>query len=178
MNQETVQLSYLKIAPRKVRLIADTLRGLSYSEAEAQLMLRPQRASDPLLKLLRSAGANIRNNKKSFPEKYIISKILVNKGPMLKRSLPRAKGMATPLHKVMSHVVLVLSESEKENPSRFLIVKKEKPKKEEKENKKKATNKKVEIHSESDKHVDAYKEKGEHIPKGGLMKRMFRRKSV
>lgn len=178
MNQETVKLSFLKIAPRKVRLIANTLRGLSYSEAEAQLMLRPQRASDPLLKLLRSAGANVRNNKKSSPEKYIVSEIFVNQGPVLKRILPRAKGMATPIHKIMSHIVLVLKESEKENPSRFLIVKKEKPKKEEKKNKRKATDKKVEAHTDSKKHVDSHKEKGEVAPKEGLMKKMFRRKSV
>ena len=58
MNQEIVQLNYLRIAPRKVRLVANVIKGLSVNEAEAQLFVWPQRSAQPILKLLRSAVAN------------------------------------------------------------------------------------------------------------------------
>lgn len=120
MNQQIAKLNYLTIAPRKVRLIANTLKGLSVQEAEAQLLLRVQRSAPPLLKLLRSAISNAKNNKMDA-SKLVISSILVNQGPMLKRFLPRAMGRATPIHKKMSHVVLVLKESDKKIVNRFVI---------------------------------------------------------
>ena len=64
MPKQTAQLNYVHIAPRKMRLLANTLRGLTIGEAEAQLMMSPLRSSDPLLKLLRSAIANAKNNQK------------------------------------------------------------------------------------------------------------------
>ncbi len=128
-NQQTAQLNYLKIAPRKVRLIAGTLKGLSVKEAEAQLLLRVQRSSRPLLKLIRSAVANAKN-KKMDANKLFIASMIVNQGAMLKRFLPRAQGKATPIHKKMSHVVLILREAENKFAERFTInppVKKQKP---------------------------------------------------
>ncbi|MEK7192184.1 MAG: 50S ribosomal protein L22 [Patescibacteria group bacterium] len=164
MKQQIAQLNYLKIAPRKVRLIADTLRGLSASEAEAQLLLRVQRSSKPLLKLLRSAMANAKNNQKLSAEKLVISKILVNQGPMLKRSLPRAQGRATPLQKKMSHVTLVLEERERVLPSRFVI---NPPVKSAKTKPKKEIKPKI---------SEAKSEKPKE--KAGFFRRLFRRKSV
>lgn len=120
MATQTAKLNYLHIAPRKVRLIANTLKGLSVQEAEAQLVLRVQRSSQPLLKLLRSAVSNARNNKMDV-SKLKIDTILVNGGPVLKRFLPRAQGRATPLLKRMSHVVLILKEAEKSVNNRFVI---------------------------------------------------------
>lgn len=162
MAIQTVKLNYLKIAPRKVRLIANTLKGLSVKEAEAQLILRVQRSSEPLLKLLRSAVANARN-KKIDVSKLFVSSVLVDQGPMLKRFLPRAQGRATPIHKKMSHVTLVLSEAQNAFHNRFVInppVKKEK-------NKKEAPKPRME-------------EKKKEIPKEkvGFFRRLFRRKSV
>lgn len=160
---QTAKLNYLHIAPRKVRLIADTLRGLSANEAEAQLLLRVQRSAKPLLKLLRSAVANAKNNQRLDPAKLMVSKILVNQGPMLKRWLPRAQGRATQLQKKMSHVVLVLEESAKILPRRFVInppVKKTKAKPE------KAKRKTIEAKFEKPKE------------KVGFFRRLFRRKSV
>lgn len=162
MNQQIAQLNYLKIAPRKVRLIADTLKGLPVKEAEAQLLLRVQRSSRPLLKLIRSAVANARN-KKMDANKLFISSMIVNPGPMLKRFLPRAQGRATPIHKKMSHVVLVLKESESKLVERFTInppAKKEKAKKEIKRPKME------EMKKETPKE------------KAGFFKRLFQRKSV
>ncbi|MEK9185995.1 MAG: 50S ribosomal protein L22 [Patescibacteria group bacterium] len=165
MSQETVKLNNLDIAPRKVRLIAGTLRGLSAQEAQAQLLLRPQRSAKPLLKLLRSALANAAN-KKIDGNRLFISEILVNQGPMLKRSLPRAQGRATPIQKKMSHIVLTLKESTQLLVSRFVInppVKKEKKKKVIKEKKVKS---------------QQQKERGLAQERPGFFKRLFRRKSV
>ncbi|MBI3046607.1 MAG: 50S ribosomal protein L22 [Candidatus Harrisonbacteria bacterium] len=135
MTKVTAKLNYLHIAPRKVRLIANALKGLSVNEAEAQLLFRPQRPAKPLLDLLRSAAASAKYNHKLNPDKLIISSIKVDQGPMIKRSLPRAMGRATPLQKKMSHISLILEEKSLVKSPRFNIVitKKEKtPKKESK----------------------------------------------
>lgn len=164
-TQLKVKLNYLKIAPRKVRLIADTLKGLSVQEAQAQLLLRPQRSVKPLLKLLNSAVANAKNQKNIDPQKLFISNIRVDGGPILKRFLPRAMGRATPIHKKMSHVTLVLEETEKKYVNRFIITpppKKEKIKKE------------IKPKKEKTKEIKAEKPKG----KIGLFKRLFRRKAI
>lgn len=111
------------MAPRKVRLVADTLKGLRIDEAEAQLLLQPRRAAKPLLKLLRSAVSNAKNNQKLNADTLVIQSIRVDQGPMLKRSLPRARGSASPIQKKMSHVYLVLEESIKPQPQkRFTII--------------------------------------------------------
>ena len=131
-------LRYLKIAPRKVRLVADTLKGLSLQEAEAQLVLRPHRSAQALLKLIRSTRANIKNNNKTDDVGVIIKNIRVDKGPMLKRVLPRAMGRATPIHKIMSHITIELQKFAPMSKDRFHInppVKKEKKKKEVKDGK-------------------------------------------
>lgn len=130
MNKSvTAKLNFLQIAPRKARLVASALRGLHVLEAEAQLLNRSQRAAEPILKLLRSAVANAKQSNLDT-SKLIISKITVDRGPMLKRLLPRAMGRGTPIHKIMSHIVIVLSESDKAAPA-FTIIRKEKAKKQE-----------------------------------------------
>jgi large subunit ribosomal protein L22 len=170
MEQITrAKLNYLNIAPRKVRLVAGVLRGLPVSEAEARLMLMPQRSARPLLKLLRSAIASAKNNQKLEAASLFVSEIRVDQGPILKRSLPRAMGRATPIHKKLSHVSLSLT-SGASRASRFVIqppVKKEK---------------------KPEKHTSVEKAKkggaGEHMPKDkkygrdGFFKRIFQRKSV
>ncbi len=128
MEKQTAQLNYLKIAPRKVRSVGDLIKGLTVNEAEAQLLVQRRRPAKSLLKLLRSAVANAKNNKRLNVDHLFIESIRVDKGPMLKRSLPRARGSASPIHKVMSHVTLVLGVNENLKP-RFTIVvpKKAKP---------------------------------------------------
>lgn len=133
MTKQIVKLNYLRITPRKVRSVADLIRGLSVNEAEAQLMLVRNRAAVPLRKLLRSAVQNLQNNKKLDAANFYIETITVDGGPMLKRSLPRARGMATPIQKKMSHVTIILGENPNFKSPRFKIKiqKKEKlPKKE------------------------------------------------
>lgn len=162
---QIAKINYLHIAPRKVRLIGNTLKGLTAQEAEAQLMLRPQRASKELLSLLRSAIANAQNNQKINRDLLVISSFYVNPGPIIKRFLPRAQGRATPLQKKMSHVTLILGESSKPLPSRFVIsppVKKSK-KSETKTVKPKATENKF---------------TGRKPEKVGFFKKFFRRKAI
>lgn len=124
-EQQIAKLNFLRIAPRKVRSVAGLLRGLSVNEAEAQLLVQPRRAAQPLLKLLRSAVAGAKNNKHLNPDKLFVKILKVDQGPMMKRSLPRARGMATMIQKKMSHVTLVLEEkSEMVNPRFKIVVKK------------------------------------------------------
>ena len=95
MKTQTAQLNHLHMAPRKVRLVAHFIKGLSVNEAEAQLLNNSKRASVPILKLLRSAIANAKNTKQLSADNLIIKEITVNQGPMLKRWMPRAQGRAT-----------------------------------------------------------------------------------
>ncbi len=122
MPRQVAQLNYLRIAPRKVRSVAELIKGLPVNEAEAQLLLQPRRAAQPILKLLRSAVANAKNNQRLSPEKLYVESIRVDGGPMLKRILPRARGMATPIHKKMSHVTLTLMEDVNLKQPRFTVV--------------------------------------------------------
>ncbi|MDP2669022.1 MAG: 50S ribosomal protein L22, partial [bacterium] len=108
--------------PRKVRSIANLIKGLPVGEAEAQLILQRRRASLPILKLLRSAIAAAGNTKKISKEMLYIESLRVDGGPMLKRHLPRARGSASPIQKKMSHVIIVLAEKERLPKPRFSIV--------------------------------------------------------
>ena len=108
-----VKLSYLRIAPRKVRLVADLIRGKSVKEAETILNFTPKRAAKPLLKLLQSAKANISHNHQEDPSQYYIAKITVDEGPKLKRFRPRARGQAFEIQKKTSHITMVLEKIKK-----------------------------------------------------------------
>lgn len=103
-------LRYLRIAPRKVRLVADSIRGKSVREAERGLKFMAQKSALPILKLLRSAIANAKNNFSIGAEKLFVKKITVDKGPILKRIMPRARGSASPIHKHTSHISITLTE--------------------------------------------------------------------
>ena len=121
------RLRFLRMAPRKVKSVADLLKGLSVQEAEAQLIIQRRRVAKPLLKLLRSAVANVKNNRRQSTDHLFVESIRVDQGPMLKRMLPRARGMATPIQKKMSHVTLVLGEKATVQ-NRFQIISKKKDK--------------------------------------------------
>jgi large subunit ribosomal protein L22 len=117
----TAKISFLRMAPRKVRSVGDLIKGLPVNEAEAQLIVQTRRPSKPLLKLLRSAVANAKNSKSVDPQHLFVSSVRVDGGPMLKRMLPRARGSASPIQKKMSHVTMVLGVNENLK-SRFTIV--------------------------------------------------------
>jgi len=185
IKEQKSYLRYLSIAPRKVRLIADTLRKLTVSEAQAQLMLRPHRVAEPLLKLLNSAMSNAKNNGFKV-EKLVISKIWVDPAPVLQRSLPRSQGRATPILKRMSHVTLILSESEKAKESRFNIAAPAKggqAGKEKKEGKLKKGGKVTgnvapKPSADHEDHKKSEAKAGQKAHEGGAFKRFFNRKSA
>jgi large subunit ribosomal protein L22 len=124
----TVYLRNLDIAPRKVRIVADAVRGMSLNEAEANLLVQRKRASRPILKLLRSAKAGALAKDMNVDQLYIQS-IRVDQGAMLKRFMPRARGSASAIQKKMSHIILVLGENPNAKPTRFTIEVKKKAKK-------------------------------------------------
>ncbi|MBU1015063.1 50S ribosomal protein L22 [Patescibacteria group bacterium] len=102
-------LRHLRIAPRKVRLVADLVRGKKVGEAQAILRFTRKRAADSILKLLNSAVANAKNRgEQGTDASWRISHMTVDEGPKLKRFLPRARGRATPMLKRTSHVHLEL----------------------------------------------------------------------
>ncbi len=103
-------LRYLRMAPRKVRLVADLIRGKDVQKAKNILTFCKKRAAKPLLKLLNSAIANAKNNFNLKEDNLFISKILVNEGPRLKRIFPRARGRRDIIQKKMSHITIVLEE--------------------------------------------------------------------
>jgi large subunit ribosomal protein L22 len=102
-------LKHLRMAPRKVRLVADLIKGLPVSEAENQLKFLAKRPVVPILKLLKSAVANAARMNLDKDSLYIF-RITVDGGPTLKRWLPRAMGRATPLQKKTSHITLILED--------------------------------------------------------------------
>jgi ribosomal protein L22 len=100
---------YVRIAPRKARLIADQVRGLHIEKARALLQFSPRGAAEDIHKLLDSAAANAENNHDLIPDEMKISSITVDEGPTLKRFRPRAQGRATPIHKRTSHIAVALT---------------------------------------------------------------------
>ncbi len=103
------KLRHLRISPRKVRLVANLINGLDVKEAEKELKFSTKRSSRHILKLLKSAVANAKNNANWPEEGLYVSKVVVEMGPTLKRWMPRAMGRATPIMKRTSHIILELS---------------------------------------------------------------------
>jgi len=110
MASVTAKLRHLRIAPRKVRLVADLIRGKTVEEAQTILRYTVKKAALPLFKLLKSAVASAKNNFQLEELNLYISKILVNEGPKLKRWRARARGSADEIQKKTSHVIIVLDE--------------------------------------------------------------------
>jgi ribosomal protein L22 len=103
---------YVRIAPRKARLIADQVRGLHIEKARALLQFSPRGAAEDIHKLIDSAAANAENNHDLIGDEMKISSITVDEGPTLKRFRPRAQGRATPIHKRTSHIAVALTPAE------------------------------------------------------------------
>ena len=107
--QATAKLSGYRQAPRKVRLVAGLVRGKSVENAIVELNHRAKRAAPIFVKLIQSAVANAKAQGMDV-KTLIISELRVDKGPVLKRSRPRAQGRAFPIHKHTSHIMISLSE--------------------------------------------------------------------
>lgn len=100
----------VRIAPRKVRLVVDLIRGKQVGEAIAILRHTPKAASPVVEKLLNSAIANAEHNYEMEPDNLVISEVFVDEGVTLKRFRPRAMGRASRINKRTSHITVVVTE--------------------------------------------------------------------
>ncbi|MDI3298960.1 MAG: 50S ribosomal protein L22 [Bacillota bacterium] len=101
---------YVRIAPRKARIVIDLVRGKSVQEARTLLRFVPKRASKIVEKVIRSAAANATHNYNMDEDRLYIHRAYVDGGPVMKRIHPRARGQAFPILKRTSHITVVLRE--------------------------------------------------------------------
>ncbi len=99
-------------SPRKVRLLADLVRGKSVERALSELSFMPKRAAGPMKKLIESAVANAEHNFNAKKEGFVVKEITVDSGVTLKRWRPRAFGRASSIHKHTSNVFVRLAAAE------------------------------------------------------------------
>ena len=101
---------YVRIAPRKVRVVMDLIRGKNIAEAFAILKFTPKVGADAIEKVLKSAVANAENNFDMDVDRLFISSAFVDQGPTLKRIHPRSRGQAFKILKRTSHITVVVDE--------------------------------------------------------------------
>jgi large subunit ribosomal protein L22 len=111
MTQIKAQLNGLRIAPRKVRLLVNLIRGKSVSAALDQLAFMAKRPGSPLAKLIESAVASAQNNHKIDREALFIKDMHVDEGTKLKRFMPKGFGRANPIEKKTSRVSLIVEDT-------------------------------------------------------------------
>lgn len=109
MNAKAIY-RYARVAPRKVRLVTDLVRGLPVSRALEVLTFTRKSSALTVAKLINSAVANATQKDSVDVDKLVVSEIFVDQGPMLKRFLPRAMGRATKIQKKTSHITVVVSD--------------------------------------------------------------------
>ncbi|HLG20936.1 MAG TPA: 50S ribosomal protein L22 [Bdellovibrionota bacterium] len=105
-----VFLKYVRVPPRKARLVADMLRGRSVEEATAILKFTTHKSAPTFAKLVKSALANATSQKKVDPDSLYVKEISVDNGPIMKRFTARAMGRGTRVNKRTSHITVVLDE--------------------------------------------------------------------
>jgi ribosomal protein L22 len=103
---------YVRVAPRKARLVADQVRGLHIDRARALLQFSPRGAAKDIGKLIESAASNAENNHDLIADEMRIAEITVDEGPTIRRFRPRALGRATRINKRTSHIAVALSPEE------------------------------------------------------------------
>jgi large subunit ribosomal protein L22 len=104
------RLRFVRISPRKARLVADLIRGKGSEEAMNILVFTKKAAAKIISKLLKSAVANATQKKTVDIDHLYVKKITVDQGPTMKRFMPRALGRATTIRKRTSHILIVLDE--------------------------------------------------------------------
>ena len=115
MMQARAIAKYVRMSPRKVRLVADQIRGKGVEDALNVLSLSPKRVADPIAKLLRSAVANAEQKNENQQagieiDNLVVSTIFVDEGPSMWRIRPRAQGRAAWIQKRTASINVVLSE--------------------------------------------------------------------
>ncbi len=103
---------YVRISPRKARLLVDLIRGKSVEEAATILRFTPRAAAEVVEKVLMSAVANAEKNLKIKADDLVVATTYVDEGPTLKRIRPRARGMASRINKRTSHITVIVKKRE------------------------------------------------------------------
>ena len=109
--EATAKVTFVRIAPRKVKIVLDLIRNQDAEKAMAILKYTPKAACEVVAKLLKSAMANAENKDMDMSKLYV-AECYVSQGPTLKRIRPRAQGRAFRINKKTSHITLVLKEAE------------------------------------------------------------------
>ena len=99
---------FVRVTPMKARRVVDLVRGLDVDEALALLQFSPQAASQPVYKALESAIANAESGEDLERATLVVSKVMVDEGPTMKRWRPRAQGRAARINKRTSHITVVV----------------------------------------------------------------------
>lgn len=120
---------FVRLSPRKARLVVDSVRGMSVVDAEKELAVMAKKGAEPVMKLLKSAVANAEHNNKLKKENLYIAEIAANEGMTIKRYTPRAFGRATMIRKRTSHLSIVLDEKIAAKETQKPAAKKATPKK-------------------------------------------------
>ncbi len=111
-------LRYFRVSPRKVRIVAEMVKGLMVNAALKQLAFARKRSGPALLKLLKSAISNAKTNSNLNPENLYIKEFKVDEAPVFKRNMPRARGRASIIKKRRSHVTIILGEKLEKKPKK------------------------------------------------------------
>lgn len=104
---------FVRVSPRKVRLVVDQIRGKGVEEALNLLKFVPKRSAGIVAKTLRTAVANAENTQSVDVDRLYVKKAHVDEAGMWKRFMPRAQGRATRIRKRLSHITIVVDEAEK-----------------------------------------------------------------
>ena len=110
MAEVQAKLNYLRVAPRKVRLVADQVRGLPVQKAIDFLSFAKKSAAEDICKLIRSAVSNADRKGGIDVDHLFVKSIYVDQGPIIRRFLARARGSASRINKKTSHITVVLGE--------------------------------------------------------------------
>jgi large subunit ribosomal protein L22 len=110
-QQATAHAKFIRITPRKMRLVVDVIRGKTVKDAEDLLRFIPKSAALPISKVLKAAKNNATHNFSMLEDNLVVKAAYVNEGPTLKRMIPRARGRGDSLLKRTSHITIVLEEA-------------------------------------------------------------------
>lgn len=171
MTEVAAKARYVRVAPRKMRAVADIVRGMKATDALNQLRFIGKSASRPIEKLLRSAVANAEHNFSLQKESLKVKKLSVDGGPVLKRYQPRAYGRAVPVRHRTSHITVVLEGRLAPKP------KKEKTLPPKSEVKPSISSEKPKMEDKKQPEFEVQKNVGKE-QKRSFVRRFFRRKSV
>lgn len=125
MVEVKAYLRYLRMSPRKTRLVVDAVKGMMVADALDKLPFIKKHATRPIIKLIKSAVANAENNFKLKSERLFIKDLRADVAPTLKRLMPRAHGRGAPIKKRSTHLTVVLGDvSQKQEKGKLKITSK------------------------------------------------------